>query len=210
MAGRNNPYSRQPQPRSSLDDPRILHHHQPPQGPNRPHPAAVIEAQQREIQALLLNNQRLAATHVALKQELAAADQELCHLSSTAANVKAESDARVREVYERSLKTEAELRSVDELAAELSQVKVDIQKMTADRKEFTLKFREINEELVLAGAELEQLPAIEEELQTMRHEIKRGRYTKTWIIFSVMLIPLNIVMGFGYILWIYGYVFVEF
>ncbi|XP_027181952.1 protein FLC EXPRESSOR [Coffea eugenioides] len=170
MAGRNHPYSRQQHRRPSIDGPRLLH-----QGLHRPHPAALIEAQQREIQALLLDNQRLAATHVALKQELAVADQELRHLSSTAVSVKADTDARVHEVYERSLKTEAELLSIDELGADLSQVKTDIQNMTADRKEFTSKLRELNEELVLAHSELEQLPAIQEEIQDMRQEIKRGR-----------------------------------
>ncbi|KAL3530930.1 hypothetical protein ACH5RR_010252 [Cinchona calisaya] len=173
MAGRNHPYSRPPNARAPvlIDDPRRPHH----QGPTRPHPAAVFDAQQREIQTLLLDNQRLATSHVTLKQEISAADQELRHLSSTAANVKAECDARVREVHERSLRAEAELRSVDELGAELAQVKFDIQKMTADRKEFTSKLREINEELVLARSEMEQLPAIEGEIQAMRQEIKRGR-----------------------------------
>lgn len=41
-----------------------------------------IQSQHMEIQGLLSENQRLAATHVALRQELAAAQQEMQHLTS--------------------------------------------------------------------------------------------------------------------------------
>ncbi|CAI9107052.1 OLC1v1006326C2 [Oldenlandia corymbosa var. corymbosa] len=173
MAGRNHPYSRtlNSRPSNIVDTHRLIHSHRQPQA----NPAAVIEAQQREIQILLRDNQRLAANHVVLNQELAAADQELRHLSSTAAKVKADCDARVREVYESSLKTEAELRSLDAMSVELVQVKSDIENMTVETKELTAKLREINEALASSAPQLEGFPGIEEELQTMRQEIKRGR-----------------------------------
>ena len=41
-----------------------------------------IQSQHMEIQALLAENQRLAATHVALRQELASAQQEMQRLTS--------------------------------------------------------------------------------------------------------------------------------
>ena len=41
-----------------------------------------LQSQHMEIQGLLSENQRLAATHVALRQELAAAQQEMQRLSS--------------------------------------------------------------------------------------------------------------------------------
>lgn len=71
MAGRNHlqlreiPLSRvAPLPRSTTD-PRLLH--------TRPHHHLLedrISTQHRDIQSLLLDNQRHAATHVALKQEV--------------------------------------------------------------------------------------------------------------------------------------------
>ncbi|KAA8549459.1 hypothetical protein F0562_001143 [Nyssa sinensis] len=143
----------------------------------RPHPALVEEHlanQHRDIQSLLIDNQRLAATHVALKQELAAAQQELRHLSAVAADVKAERDAQVREVYERSLKMDAEVRSIDALNEELAQVTADIQELTAVRRELTAKLQAIDGDLVRAGSELQQLPAIKAEIEAMRQEIQRG------------------------------------
>lgn len=73
--------------------PPLPHHHQ--------HAAIVEErlaAQFEEIQALLVDNQRLAATHVALKQELAAAQHELRRVSHGFAASQADMDLQLREV----------------------------------------------------------------------------------------------------------------
>lgn len=145
---------------------------------HRPHPTLVDEQvalQHREIQTLLLDNQRLAATHVALKQELFAAQQELRHLSSTAATVKAESDAQVREVYDKSLKLEAELRLIDGLNSELAQVRDDVKKLSSDKKELESKLEALESDVVRTRSELLQFPEIKAEIEAMHHEIQRGR-----------------------------------
>lgn len=70
--------------------------------PPHAHPAAIMEerlaAQYQEIQVLLVDNQRLAATHVALKQEVAAAQQQLHEMSRAVGGAQAERDAQLREV----------------------------------------------------------------------------------------------------------------
>ncbi|KAJ6829614.1 protein FLX-like 1 [Iris pallida] len=70
-----------------------------------PHPhsaAAMIEermaAQHEDVQVLLVDNQHLAATHVALKQELAAAHHELRRASAAAGGLRVDRDAHLREV----------------------------------------------------------------------------------------------------------------
>jgi len=58
-------------------------------GGGGPLPAAILEqkiqSQHMEIQSLLTENQRLAATQVALRQELAAAQQEMQRMTSMVA-----------------------------------------------------------------------------------------------------------------------------
>ncbi|KAM7496408.1 hypothetical protein LguiA_020822 [Lonicera macranthoides] len=173
--------ARAPHPTALIEDPRLLLHHRPPPPSAVPHPhhhSALVEerlaAQHRDIQSLLLDNQRLAATHVALKQELSAAQQEIRHLSATAGTVKAERDAQVREVYDRSLKMEAEARLIDGLGSELAQVRADVQKLIADRKELTVKLKDVEEDLVRAQSEAQQVPVIKSEIETMHKEIQRG------------------------------------
>ncbi|KAG7019110.1 Protein FLC EXPRESSOR [Cucurbita argyrosperma subsp. argyrosperma] len=187
MAGRShqpNALKRREVPlsRSPTDDRRAHHrlsHSYSVGGSSRAHQTILVEdrisAQHREIQTLIYDNQRLAASHVALKQELAAADQELRHLSATAAKVKAERDAEVREVYEKSLKMDAEVRAMDAMMAELVQVRADIQKLSAVKQELTAELQAIRDGLTKASSDSQPLPPIKGEIDRMHHEIQRGR-----------------------------------
>ncbi|KAA0060007.1 hypothetical protein IC582_027557 [Cucumis melo] len=187
MAGRShqpNALKRREVPlsRSPPDDRRSHHrlsHSSSVGASSRAHQAILLEdrisAQHREIQTLLSDNQRLAATHVALKQELASAEQELRHLSATAAKVKAQRDAEVREVYEKSLKMDAEVRAMDAMMAELVQMRADIQKLCSVKKELTAELQAIRDDLTKASSESQPLPSIKAEIDRMHHEIQRGR-----------------------------------
>lgn len=148
-------------------------------GQARNHPPVLIDdreaAQEREIETLLLDNHRLASAHVALKQDLDAVQQELRHLSSTAATVKAERDAEVHEIYEKARRMEGEVHTVDELSVEMARVRTDIQNLNADRKELTAKLQEMEDDLVKVHSELQQFPVIKAEIESMRKEVQRGR-----------------------------------
>ncbi|XP_059289761.1 protein FLX-like 1 [Lycium ferocissimum] len=139
------------------------------------HPSVIIDDREREIETLLMENQRLAAAHVALKQDLSAVQQELRLLSSTAATVKAESDAEVREVYEKARKKESDVRIVDELSVEMAIVRTDIQNLNADRKELTAKLHDMEDDLLKVREELQQFPVIKAEIESMHKEVQRGR-----------------------------------
>ncbi|RZB69863.1 protein FLX-like 1 [Glycine soja] len=134
-----------------------------------------VEARHREIQALLSDNQRLAGIHVALKQDLAATQEELRRLSATAAEVKAERDAEVREIYEKSLKVDAEVRAVAAMSSELDRVRADVLELVAERKELAAQLHAVESELAKARAEAQFVPAIKADIEAMRHEIQRGR-----------------------------------
>ncbi|GAB2274271.1 hypothetical protein Dimus_009037 [Dionaea muscipula] len=160
-----------PPPSILIEDPRLR---------RVPPPAAIIieeriSAHQREIQALLIDNQHLAATHVALKQDLSLVQQELRHLAAAAQEVKNERDAEVRQVYERSLKFEAEVRVIEALKAELREVRNDVEKLTAIKQELTAKSKAINADLARAKSELQDLPEIKGQIEAMRQELQKGR-----------------------------------
>ncbi|KAL5974944.1 hypothetical protein ACLOJK_031620 [Asimina triloba] len=168
-AARDLPYGRAPHHPRLLEDPR-LHHL-----PARPHPYSLLEPPHHDIQTLLVDNQRLAATHVALKQELAAVQRELRSLSAAAADIKAERDAQGREVYQRSVELEDELHTRDVMASELAQVRADVKKLGASNKQLAAQLQNLNGELALARAELQQVPVVNAEIEGMQKELKRGR-----------------------------------
>ncbi|GFQ07869.1 protein flx-like 1 [Phtheirospermum japonicum] len=134
-----------------------------------------VAAQRREIQTLLLDNQRLAATHVALKQDVAAAQDDLRRLSAAASSVKADRDAQVREIYERSLKSEAEARSTDGLPAELGRVRADIKELRAERNLLSDRLTDIEVDIARAQSELRQVPELKSEIEATQRDIQRGR-----------------------------------
>ncbi|XP_073154635.1 protein FLX-like 1 [Henckelia pumila] len=171
MAARNHSHSHRHLP----EEPRRLHHHGRISSQELHLLEERLAAQSREIQTLLHDNQRLAVTHVALKQELISAEQDVRHLSATATSVKAERDGQVREVYNRSLRLEEEARSVDGIPAELDRVRADIQELRAERKEFSEKLRDIDEDLAKTHSELMELPALRAEIEALYKEIQRGR-----------------------------------
>jgi len=168
MAGRKHA----PSSFTSLDETRLAHSS----------PAAAVralenrvETRHREIQTLIADNQRLASIHVALKQDLAATQEELRRLSATAAEVKAERDAEVLEIYEKSLKVDAEVRAVAAMRAELDRVRTDVQELATGQKELAAQLQTFESDLGRARAQAQFVPAIKADIEAMIHEIQRGR-----------------------------------
>ncbi|WOL04833.1 protein FLX-like 1 [Canna indica] len=134
-----------------------------------------LGAQHREIEELLHDNEQLAVSHVALKNDLNASQHELHLLAASAAKFKAERDAKVRELYERSLKAEAELRAIEGMREELAQVRSDVQRLKAARDEFVEQLQARKGELARARAENKQADTIAADIEVMRKEIQKGR-----------------------------------
>ncbi|CAL9769480.1 unnamed protein product [Musa acuminata subsp. burmannicoides] len=134
-----------------------------------------LAAQHRQIQVLLVDNQQLAASHVALKQDLSASKHELRLAAASAAETKAAKDAEVREVYERSLKAEAEARALEGMRAELAQVRSDVQSLGAVRHELVEQLQGLKGQLSSARAEHKQADTVMAEIEIMRKEIQKGR-----------------------------------
>ncbi|XP_028220473.1 protein FLX-like 1 [Glycine soja] len=112
-----------------------------------------IEARHREIQALLTDNQRLARIHVAFKQDLVATQEELCCLSATVAEVKAERDAEVR--------------GIAAMSSELDRVRADILELVAERKELTTQLHAVESELAKASTKAQFVPTIKADIEAM-------------------------------------------
>lgn len=143
-----------------------------------PHPAIIEErlaAQHQDIQGLLVDNQRLAATHVALKQELEAAQHELQQTDRFARSFLMEKDMQMRELYDKSAKLEADLRGVEAMGAELMQLRADIKELTAERQTLTAQVQAMIQDLARANADLQQTPAVKAEIEGLRQELQHAR-----------------------------------
>ncbi|XP_059662785.1 protein FLX-like 1 [Cornus florida] len=143
-----------------------------------PHPAIIEErlaAQHQDIQVLLVDNQRLAATHVALKQEVEAVQHELQQTAHFASSLHAERDMQTREMYEKSVKMEMDIRGAEAMKAELQQVHADVKELTASRQELTAQVQAMTQDLTRATADLQQVPALKAEIDGLKQELQRAR-----------------------------------
>ncbi|XP_061359827.1 protein FLX-like 1 [Gastrolobium bilobum] len=143
------------------------------------HPAAILEeqlaAQHQEIQGLLGDNQRLAATHVALKQELEAAQHELQRMAHFKDSLMVDTDARMRELYDKSVQLEAELRGAEAMRAELLQVHADIKELTAVRQDLSGQVQAMTQDLARMTADLKRVPALRADVEAMKQELQCAR-----------------------------------
>jgi hypothetical protein len=144
-----------------------------------PHPAIIqdrLDAQYQDLQGLLVDNQRLAATHVALKQELEATQHELQRMGHIADSLRAEKDVRMRELYEKSVQLEVDLRGVEAMRGELHQVRADIKEFSVTRQELTGQVQAMTQDLARLTTDLQQAPALRAEIETMKQELQRAKY----------------------------------
>ncbi|CAL9234916.1 unnamed protein product [Arabidopsis halleri] len=134
-----------------------------------------IAIQHREIQSLLNDNKRLAVAHIGLKDQLNLAKRELERLLETAAKIKAEGEAKVREVYQNALRMEAETRVIDGLGAELGQVRSDVQRLATDRQELATELAMLDGEMVKAKPNSDRAVEVKAEIEILRGEVRKGR-----------------------------------
>ena len=171
--------------------PPPMHHHQGrgpplpmrggvlPYGSGIPPPQALIEekltTQHIEIQRLLTENQRLAATHVALRQELASAQQEVQRFQQVIGGIQAEKDQQLRGIVEKTGKMEADLRNLESLKVELQRAQGEVQKLLGNRQELSSQIQQMTQEMHRVRAEAQQVPALKLEIDGFRQEIQRAR-----------------------------------
>ncbi|XP_031279294.1 protein FLX-like 2 [Pistacia vera] len=180
-----------PHLRRPLPGPGIMH--PDPYGPGiRPMPGAFppfdmlpppevmeqkIAAQHVEMQKLVTENQRLAATHGTLRQELAAAQHELQILHAQIGAMKSEREQQMRSLTDKIAKMEADLKAAEPVKLELQQARTDAQNLAVAREELISKVHQLTQDLQRTHADVQQIPALMSELDGLRQEYHHCRAT---------------------------------
>ncbi|KAJ9543429.1 hypothetical protein OSB04_023136 [Centaurea solstitialis] len=134
-----------------------------------------VQHRRQMLSSLRIGNQHLMEQNVLLKQELSAAQKELRHLSSCVEKAKAERDAKVREAYERLVKLEAQVKSIDESKAELVEVERDLQKLRSENEEIEDELNKVRGDVAKESLEWRKIPMLKAEIEAMQEENQRGR-----------------------------------
>lgn len=136
-----------------------------------------LATQHGEMQRLANENQRLAATHVSLRQELAAAQQELQRLQSQIGAVKNEKEHRMRDLLDKIARMEVDLQAAEPVKVELQKARADAQNLIASRQELISKVQQLTQDLQRTHQDVQQIPALMSELDGIRQEYQHCRAT---------------------------------
>ncbi|GFZ11750.1 hypothetical protein Acr_23g0001350 [Actinidia rufa] len=177
MAGRNR------MPRDAFDNRRGY----PPEGPlirgplprpMPPHPAMLeeeLEMQLAEIRRLLGESRRLVEDRMALQHELGAAKEELHLMNRAIADIRAEQEMHSRELIERGLKLEADLRASEPLRNEAVQLRAEVKKLNTTRQDLAGQMQKLTQDLGKLKADNHQIPLLRSEIDGLHQELMRAR-----------------------------------
>ncbi|XP_010502056.1 PREDICTED: protein FLX-like 1 [Camelina sativa] len=134
-----------------------------------------LAAQNQDVQGLLADNQTVAAIHVALNQELEVAQHELQRIMHYIDSLRAEEEIMMREMYDKSMRSEMELREVDAMRAEIQKIRVDIKELTSGRQELNSQVHVMTQDLARLTSDLQQIPTLTAEIENTKQELQRAR-----------------------------------
>lgn len=136
-----------------------------------------LATQHMEMERLAVENQRLAATHGSLRQQLGAAQDELKMLESKVRGSKVEREQQIRGLMERIAKMEADLQAVDRLKLDLQQARKEAQSLVEVRQELMSKVQQLGNEVQRAHLDRQQIPTMMSELNHLRQEFHQYKTT---------------------------------
>ncbi|KAK9705775.1 hypothetical protein RND81_07G080700 [Saponaria officinalis] len=141
----------------------------------RPLDQTELAAQVAEMDRLLMENRRLATTIRAMRQDLSATQDEIKRVSSHIRSTETESDIQIRVLLEKIGKMESTIKAGDAVKADLQQTHKEAQSLISARKELILKIQKANQELEMYRTDINNVPDMISELDSMRAEHQRLR-----------------------------------
>ncbi|KAL7609315.1 hypothetical protein Lser_V15G11816 [Lactuca serriola] len=143
-------------------------------GPLPPHPAALeeeLELQHRDIQRIMAENGHVVEENVSLQRELTAVKDEIHRLGQIIPKLHAEKDARARDLIDRGMKLEAELRDAEPLMADVGQLRSEFQKLTSLRQELSSQIQGLTKDTSRLKAENEQVVGLKTDIDGMHKDL---------------------------------------
>lgn len=143
-----------------------------------PHPEIMEQkfaAQDIEMQRILQENHKLAATHSVLRQELATAQQELQRIHAHMGAMKDEHNQHMKSLHDKMAKMEADLKASEAVYTELQQAHKEANGLVVASDELNAKVQQLTQDLRRNHTDVQQVPALISELQSLKQEYQHCR-----------------------------------
>jgi chromosome segregation ATPase len=154
-----------------------------------------LAMQTAEVEKLIRENQRLASSHVVLRQDIVEIENEMQGIRTHLGEVQTETDKQIRELLERIRLMEADIQSSDAVMKELHQVHMEAKRLIAERQMLTLEIENVTKELkkLSASADNKSLPELLAELDGLRKEHHKLRFVTMFLL--SFLVPIELVLN---------------
>ncbi|KAK9755949.1 hypothetical protein RND81_01G061700 [Saponaria officinalis] len=142
------------------------------------HPAILeeeIQIQRSEMRKLLDDNRRLAEDRVALQRELGAAREEIHHMNRAISDIRSEQELHSRDLIEKGLKLEADLRASEGFKKDAVQLRSEVQKLEKIRQELVAQAQSFSKDLAKLKADNQQIPRLKAEIDGLQQELMHTR-----------------------------------
>lgn len=176
MAGRNHMPRRPDNYRSFRHGPRPVLSQR--SGPLHIHPAILeeeLEMQYREMQQIISENRLVVDDNTHLQRELATAKDDIHQLEQVIPRLQAEKEVHARELIERGLKLEAELRASVPLNEEVVQLRTEVQHLTSLRQELTSQVKGFTQDVTHLETENKQLTTMRSDIEALHEDLVEAR-----------------------------------
>lgn len=136
-----------------------------------------LAVQAADIEQLAGDNNRLVTSQMALREDLAAAQQEVQRLKAHIRSIQTESDIQIRVLLDKIAKMEKDIRAGENVKKDLKQAHVEAQNLVKERQELATQIQQASHELQKIHTDVKSIPDLHAELENSRHELKRLRAT---------------------------------
>ncbi|KAM0832968.1 hypothetical protein ACQ4PT_064561 [Festuca glaucescens] len=145
--------------------------------PLEPSPATILEILENKLAALtgeaeklIRENQRLASSHVVLRQDIVETEKEMQMIRSHLGDVQVETDMHIRDLVERIRLMEADIQAGDAVKKELHQVHMEAKRLITERQMLTSEIEIVTKEIQKFPVDNNNLPELVAELDGIRKE----------------------------------------
>ncbi|CAD6341844.1 unnamed protein product [Miscanthus lutarioriparius] len=144
-----------------------------------------------EVEKLIMENQRLASSHVVLRQDIVDTEKEMQMIRTHLGEVQTETDLQIRDLLERIRLMEADIHSGDAVKKELHQVHMEAKRLITERQMLTLDIDNATKELqkFSASGDGKSLPELLAELDGLRKEHHNLRFVTMFLPYIFLQLP---------------------
>ncbi|KAM7271730.1 hypothetical protein ACFE04_030944 [Oxalis oulophora] len=142
------------------------------------HPAALeeeVDTLHREIRRVISENALVIDDNRLLQRELTAVKDDIHRLGEVIPNLRAEKEQHLRELKQRGLKLEAEIRASEPLRVEVKQLRSEVKNLDIVREDMNVQVQRLKEEIRQAQAKNEQMVSMKDDVDVMRNELVETR-----------------------------------